>query len=200
MNQNNLAELYENHKEKFDEIKNQIEKDIIRNENYKGIFYEIFPFSYQRIGFNRGKIIKDINNIKTTKNLYIYGFDVNDKIIEVKEGITIEDEFYYQFLFYEDGKVKTLNYDNKKSLQNISYHIFENNRISKMFLKGKRGGREETYFYETNLLKKILIKQFDAKGNEVNPLEHIFEYSDDGTLNSIKKLFTNGNYEIIYKK
>lgn len=35
----------------FDELKREIDKNVVREENYKGEFYEISPYSYQRNRF-----------------------------------------------------------------------------------------------------------------------------------------------------
>ena len=35
----------------FDELKREIDKNVVREENYKGEFYEIAPYSYQRNRF-----------------------------------------------------------------------------------------------------------------------------------------------------
>ena len=37
----------------FDELKREIDKNVVKEENYKGEFYEIAPYSYQRNRFVR---------------------------------------------------------------------------------------------------------------------------------------------------
>lgn len=39
----------------FDELKREIDKNVVKEENYKGEFYEISPYSYQRNRFKQGK-------------------------------------------------------------------------------------------------------------------------------------------------
>ena len=39
----------------FDELKREIDKNVVREENYKGEFYEISPYSYQRNRFKQEK-------------------------------------------------------------------------------------------------------------------------------------------------
>ncbi|WP_254883414.1 PL29 family lyase N-terminal domain-containing protein, partial [Alistipes onderdonkii] len=54
--------------------------------------------------------------------------------------------------------------DNVKSIkQNAFYNYLygSNGKIEKMYSKGSRGSREETYFYENDRLQKIVIRQFD---------------------------------------
>ena len=47
MNERLKAE-FEAYKNDFELIRQQIEKEVVRNEYYKSEFYELTPFSYQR--------------------------------------------------------------------------------------------------------------------------------------------------------
>lgn len=201
MNQEEIQIEYDKSKELFDIIKKQIENNIIKRENYKGLFYEVFPFSYQRIGFKQGTPIENINRIKSTNGLFSYGFNNKNEIIEVREGISLKDQFYYQFLFYEKDYIKSLSYDNTKVLQNISFYFLDKNKnVTVMYSKGRRGSREENYQYDkSGTLDKIVIRQFDRNGNEGDTLQHSFEYNLDGSLKSITKSAVNKDFsEVIY--
>ena len=59
----------------FDELKREIDKNVVKEENYKGEFYEIAPYSYQRNRFKQGKIVENVTSLKTTNNLFTYYFD-----------------------------------------------------------------------------------------------------------------------------
>ena len=107
-----LKEEFNSSKSLFDELKKQIEKNVVKVENYKGEFYEIAPYSYQRGGFKQGKIVRNVSTLKTTNNLYTYSFNAENKIIEVREGCELKDQFDYIFLFYEKDFMKTIAYDN----------------------------------------------------------------------------------------
>ena len=54
----------------FDELKREIDKNVVKEENYKGEFYEIAPYSYQRNRFKQGKIVGNVTSLKTTNNLF----------------------------------------------------------------------------------------------------------------------------------
>ena len=202
MTQEELQREYDKYQNLFDTVKLEIESEIVKFENYKGEFYEVFPFSYQRGGFKQGKSVKNITLLKNTNNLFTYGFNEEGKIIEIREGISIKDKFYYRFLFYEKIYVKSLSYDYDKRLQNISFYLLDENKyIRKMYLKGRLGKREEDYYYgENGILEKIVIRQFDKKGNEGGTLIHSFEYQTSGELKSITKTaLNNATYsELIY--
>lgn len=58
----------------------EIDKNVVREENYKGEFYEISPYSYQRNRFKQGKIVGNVTSLKTTNNLFTYYFDVKIKL------------------------------------------------------------------------------------------------------------------------
>ena len=45
-------------KNDFETIRQQIEDDVVRTELYKGEFYELTPYSYQRNGCKQGKPVK----------------------------------------------------------------------------------------------------------------------------------------------
>ena len=196
MTQEELSIIFDTHKGMFDSFENNVENKISKREYYKGPFYEITPFSFQRVGFKQGKIIKDINKIKSTKGLYIYGFDKENNLIEVKEGISIPEQFYYQFLLYEKDYTKSVFFNNTKELLNVSFFIFDNNkRITKVYSKGTMGGGEEEYIYDdSNKLVKIIKKQFNKKCIQGGTLIHTFEYDDNKMLKSILKSPLDNNY------
>ena len=75
----------------FDELKREIDKNVVREENYKGEFYEISPYSYQRNRFKQGKIVGNVTSLKTTNNLFTYYFDVKNQIIEIREGLELKN-------------------------------------------------------------------------------------------------------------
>lgn len=198
MNERLKAE-FEAYKNDFELIRQQIEKEVVRNEYYKSEFYELTPFSYQRNGFKQGKPVKRPDTIKSGKNLCVYGFNDQAKIIEVKVGCSIENQFYHTFLFYTDNLVKSILYDNGKHLMNVCHYFFKDGKLNRLLLCGNYGSREENYIYDGNVLTHIEIKQYNEEGENAGGLVHIFQYQDDGALDSITKSFPNGYSEIIYK-
>ena len=194
-----LRTEFEALKNDFETIRQQIESDVVRTELYKGEFYELTPYSYQRNGFRQGKTVKRPDTVKSTKNLCIYGFNNQNQIVEVKVGCSIENQFYHTFLYYTDNLVKSILYDNGKHLMNVCHHFFESGKLKQLQLCGSHGSREENYIYKENALTHIEIKQYDIDGKSGSDLVHIFQYQDDGTLETITKSFPNGYSEIIYK-
>lgn len=181
----------------FDELKREIDKNVVREENYKGEFYEIAPYSYQRNRFKQGKIVGNVTSLKTTNNHY---FDVKNQIIEIREGLELKNQFYYTFFIYEKELMKTIAYDNSKRIVNVRYYLYgSNGKIKKMYSKGSRGSREETYFYENDRLQKIVIRQFDRYDIEQDTLQHSFDYKPNGELKSII-LSTELYSETIYQE
>ena len=118
----------------FDELKREIDKNVVREENYKGEFYEISPYSYQRNRFKQGKIVGNVTSLKTTNNLFTYYFDVKNQIIEIREGLELKNQFYYTFFIYEKELMKTIAYDNSKRIVNVRYYLYgSNGKIEKMY-------------------------------------------------------------------
>lgn len=184
----------------FSSCKKEIEEQIIRTEYSKGPYHEITPFSYQRFGFKQGRLVKDISRLKDIKKLYVYGFDSQNRIIEVKQGVfpDRQDKFYHTFIFHEGEIIKHVKYsyfDNSLIYIHF-YYLDENGRIVKSAHRGSEGGREETYIYKNSVLDRIHIKSFDRDKNELNSYEHIFEYDELGNLKSITHLV--GYEEVIY--
>lgn len=69
-----------------------------------------------------------------------------------------------------------------------------------MLLQGLYGSKEETYFYDNDVLTHIEIKQYDSEGKQGATLVHTFQYQENGDLESITKSFVGKDYsEIIYK-
>ncbi|WP_270252158.1 hypothetical protein [Phocaeicola dorei] len=195
-----LKEEFYSLKNMFDELKIEIDKNVVKEENYKGEFYEIAPYSYQRNRFKQGKIVKNITSLRTTNHLYTYYFNAKNQIIEIREGCELKDQFDYTFFIYEKGLMKTILYDNSKRIVNVCYYLYgSNGKIEKMYSKGTRGSREETYLYEDDFLQKIVIRQFDRNEIEQDTLQHSFDYKPNGELKSII-LSTELYSETIYQE
>ena len=111
-----------------------------------------------------------------------------------------KNQFYYTFFIYEKELMKTIAYDNSKRIVNVRYYLYgSNGKIEKMYSKGSRGSREETYFYENDRLQKIVIRQFDRNDIEQDTLQHSFDYKSNGELKSII-LSTELYSETIYQE
>lgn len=196
-----IQKEYETNAPLFNKILNDVEQHIVKWEYYRGPFYEITPFSYQRYGYQQGRLVKDIARLKTMRNIFGYGFDVNGNIIEVKEGLGIPEAYNYEFIFKGSKEISILNYNNRKVLRNISFYTLDvNKNIVRMISKGKQGGRIEEYSYcPYPRLDRIKIRQFDESWEDGATLYHSFQYDVDNTLKSISKTPVTGTYtEIIY--
>ena len=196
-----IQKEYEINAPLFNNIFNEVERNIVKWEYYRGPFYEITPFSYQRYGYKQGKQVKDIARLRSMRNIFIYGFDVNGNIVEIKEGLSIPEAYNYEFIFKDSKQITILNYNNRKVLRNLcSYILDENENIVRMLSKGKQGGRIEEYSYHPYpRLDRIKIRQFDENWEEGVTLYHSFQYDIDNTLKSIIKTPTSGTYtETIY--
>lgn len=142
-----------------------------------------------------------IARLKSMRNIFGYGFDVNGNIIEVKEGLSIPEAYNYEFIFKGGTEISILNYNNRKDLRNISFYTLDvNKNIVRMISKGKQGGRIEEYSYcPYPRLGRIKIRQFDESWEEGVTLYHSFQYDVDNKLKSITKTPVTGTYtEIIY--
>ncbi|MCH4829559.1 hypothetical protein [Flavobacterium columnare] len=132
----NLKEEFELFKNKFEALIAKAEFEKRRIIFSKGEFYEDAPFSYQRLGFNKGTLYKDENKVKFNKNLHIYYFDKDNKLILTKQATSIQDNFYFTFFTWENDNLMTsVRYDNLKSLVNLTRYIYENDKLKNLIFK-----------------------------------------------------------------
>lgn len=200
MKREEIKNTFNNAKEQFDFLKEEIQRQIVNTKYSKCEYFEIIPFSYQRNGFKKGKIIDTISSVKSTKDLYEYGFDKENRIILIKEGISIENQFYYQFLFYESDLIKSYLFDNVKSLRSVQFYFLNTNfEITSMISQSKYGAKEEFYVYENNKIKEIKVEPYEVRRQEPIPYKETFDYNEVGELMRITKNFESGYSEVIYE-
>ena len=116
----------------------------------------------------------------------IYVFDKEIKICIFRLNIINNN-------LIQDSKYQ---YGKQKGVIKIKKIMQHNNKIDKCISEVMY---EENYIYKENALTHIEVKQYDIEGNSGSDLIHIFQYQDDGALESITKSFPNGYSEIIYK-
>ena len=116
----------------------------------------------------------------------IYVFDKEIKICIFRLNIINNN-------LIQDSKYQ---YGKQKGVIKIKKIMQHNNKIDKCISEVMY---EENYIYKENALTHIEIKQYDINGKSSSDLVHIFQYQDDGDLESITKSFPNGYSEIIYK-
>lgn len=194
----NITEKFQKAKYTFIEMKANIDANIVEEIWTNGYFYETTPYSYQRNGFKTGKII-DFTKIKSTNRKNCYGFDKNNRIIQIKRGIEIPNQFYYNFIFYQEAYLESYQFDNGGSLQNCSLYFYnKENILSNAKMEGRNGKRDEQYYYKDNVLEKIEVIQYDKDGTNPEPYNEFFIYSNK-QLQKIIMQFPNGYEELVYK-
>ena len=178
----------------FNQVKEEIEKRIVRVEYYKGPFYEVAPYSYQLSSNKKGKRIKDISKIKTMCGVYIYGFDENNRLIEIKEGLSQPDCFYYEFLFYDsDQLTQSLCYTYVGYLANTRSYLYQDNKVIKLYSQGGQGRAYVDYFYgHTGRLERMEKHYFTLESDDKKLLQiYTFYYQIRGKLARITKSYPN---------
>lgn len=174
----------------FDDVFDDIRNRVFREECYTGYFYNPFPFYYQRFGFKKGKLVKNMKD----KGKYIYGLDRENKVVSIKEAADLEGEYSKSCIYYDDSYDVLVNYDYDDELVAVSiYFKGPDKKYIKMESKGQEGSIVEFYFYNQNNLEKIEIRQFDAQDNFVNKLYHELVY-EDNELKEIYKYPENKSY------
>jgi hypothetical protein len=196
----NLKEEFESFKNQYDYLIDKAELEKTKVVFSKGEFYEDTPFSYQRLGFNQGNIYKDESKVKFNKNLYVYYFDKNGKLILTKQATSIQDQFYYTFFIWENNDlISSIRYDNLKSLINLTKYLYADNKLNETSFQANRGSRIEFYIYENNKLVKINGESFSNTGEKQNEYSDCFTY-DGENLTTIVRHFSNGYKEQFFPK
>lgn len=187
-----IETLFQKYISSFEEISHRIEQSIINTEYYTNYFYEIFPFYYQRLGFKKGRKIKNIAN----KKPYSYGFDTDGNIVSIKRPTSLENQYYTSFIIYGFDYDVFIHYDYHQKLMSVScYFKNESKQYIKTLLKGINGCKMEIYHYnENNVLDTIEIQQYNEQGEYIDTLYHEFVY-DNHQLKTINICSVDGGYK-----
>lgn len=186
-----IETLFQKYLTSFEAVNHDIEQSTVKMEYYTNYFYEIFPFYYQRLGFKKGRKIKNIAN----KKPYIYVFNADNQIIAMKRPTSLENKYYTSFIIYESNYDICIHYDYNQELMSVSCYLKdESKQYIKTLLKGINGCKMEIYHYnENNVLDTIEIQQYNEQGEYIDTLYHEFIY-DDNQLKTINICSVDGCY------
>jgi hypothetical protein len=159
-----------------------------------GPYYNIDPFDFERMGFKRGVILK--KSPTSTKNKYYYIFDDKDNLLCVRQYLDIAGQFNEEFVFSEDGFLKSYLYSNNKSIINVKNRIIDNHLVIELFLKGKRGSKHESYHYENDQLVTIRVEQWNDNQQGIS-YNCVLKYKNSELI-EINNEFDNGYAEKKY--
>lgn len=160
-----------------------------------GHYFHIEPFDFERGGFKQGALLA--KKPVSTKQKYCYTFDKKDIILEIKQGLSISNQFNKEFFFYENDLLKSCLYGNNGMLINVKTRVFYKDKISEVFLLGKRGSKHEKYFYDDDMLTHVRVEQWNAEQQGV-PYSAILKYQNNELMEIINK-FDNGYEEVKYE-
>ena len=196
-----LKQEFEKSKSEFDNLLKQVESKKDKIVFSKGEYYEETPFSYQRLGFKKGKLYKDENKVKFNKNLQIYYFDKNENLLLTKQATSIQEQYYFTFFIWENNYlVKSLRFNNQKSILNIIEYHYNGEELKETNFYGTRGLRNETYYYLNGKLIKIKGQSSSKEVQSQQEYNDIFEYNDSNNLLKITREFDNGYSEQFYPR
>ncbi|WP_159020814.1 hypothetical protein [Algibacter sp. L3A6] len=82
MTRQEIAKIFDDEKDNFDSIKNSIETEVVSTKYSKYEYYEVLPFSYQRLGFKKGKLIENYQNLNNKEDTYSYGFILITRLLK----------------------------------------------------------------------------------------------------------------------
>jgi len=166
----------------------------------RGPYIEFPIFSYQRSRMQQGRLIKNINRIKSYKDIYRYTFDSTGKLILEERGNRL-GQFWNIFYLYDKNEYLYLSYayDDLGEPANVTSYKFMSEKLQSSKSHGFYGIRSEEYFYDGDILRKIVIsaREHDEENSE-NAAEY-FHYDAAGALSQIELEYKVGSSEIIYK-
>jgi len=189
------TELYEDAVSKFEEMKSSTDllvKDIVWTG---GRYFNVVPFEFERAGFKKGKILKSIP--KETKNKICYLYDEQGRIIAVKEGNNINENFTYIFYQHFDDHIYSFRFNISGSIINARTISVIDNLIIRMERCTNLGSSIENYNYQGTILESIEVSQ--KSGDVEQDFKVLFSYNSDGSLKQIKNVHPNGYEEVVYK-
>lgn len=191
----NSTELYKDAASKFEEMKSAADllaKEIVWTG---GRYFNVVPFEFERAGFRRGKILKSLP--KETKNKICYVFDERGKIIAIKEGNNIDENFTYIFYQHFDDHIYSFRFNNSGAIINARTISVIDKVIVHMERCANLGTSIENYNYQGTVLGSIGVSQ--RSGDVEQDFKVLFFYNSDGSLKQIKNVHPNGYEEVVYK-
>jgi len=189
------TELYNDPASRFEEMKSSTDllvKEIVWT---KGNYFNVEPYEFERAGFKKGKILK--STPEDTNHKLCYLFDEEEKIICIKEGNNIPDNFTYTFYRYFESFIHSFHFHNSGMIINAQVVSLVHNMVGKMERCARQGSRIEIYHYEGTVLTQIDVSQ--KSGDVEQDFEVLFFYNSDGSLKQIKNIHPNGYEEVVYK-
>jgi hypothetical protein len=160
-----------------------------------GHYFHVEPFDFERGGFKQGTLLT--KEPASTKQKYCYVFGKEDELLEIRQGLSIANQFNREFFFKENNILKSCLYGSNEAIINVKARVYNQNKVSEVFLLGKRGSKYERYFYSNDVLTHIRVEQWNANEKGV-PYDAILKYEDNKLIEIVNK-FDNGYEEVRYK-
>jgi len=165
----------------------------------KGPFFDFPAFSYQRKRMQQGRLIKDIKKVKNHNNVYRYSFNDSGNLIREGWGNRLGQFSSIFYLYDKKYLFMSYAYDELESPANVTSYNLQSGRIASLASYGLYGAREEKYFYDGGLLRKIDIYMNEHEDEEAGNVSEYFYYDDAGELESIELVYDSVESETIYE-
>jgi len=167
----------------------------------RGPYVEFPVFSYQRNRMQQGKLIKNANRIKSYNNVYCYTFDSLERLIREERGIQSDPFFNVFYLYDKDGNLYlSYAYNDIGRPANVTSYKFISGKLQSSELYGRYGVRKEKFFYDGDVLRKIVISGHNHGEEDPGDVSEYFHYDDAGALYQIELEYKIGDSEIIYQR
>jgi hypothetical protein len=182
----------------YKQIKDTVEKSIVRWEWSKDLAYGILPFEIERKGKIPANTTSSQPDVK--KNAYQYGFNQNNELVTIRDFQGIPDQCFETFIIVDKAKIVSyyFSYDKPKKLLAETFQTIENNQITSSITTNPYGvEKKEVYFYKNNLLTKLNFEQ-SGKTSNLN-FAHSFDFKfEDSEVSEIVWNERDGSRSIVY--
>lgn len=175
----------------YDEVLKTFTKKI----SSKGPIFNVRPYEYQRAGFEKGKELERLP--KSTKGVYNYYLDSYGKVLLIENYGQKESIINREYFLYEDDAIRSIYFNNKISLRNVTYSKVSDGLVIDDINYGKFGESTSLYEYKEKVLVKINVSQKEHLQQEYSNYIVDFKYND-GDLVKITHHFPNGYTEQRY--
>jgi hypothetical protein len=186
-----------NNTEEYDKLNTEF-NSLVKNKIISKCFlYNIHNYEEETYGFKKGKEIKKMS--KNTKNIFVYYFNENGKIIVIDKYGNSANILDKEFCFYDNNTIRTIYYSSPKHLRNVTLSTEIEGKTDKIYNYGKYGQTVKQYIYKNNMVERIEVQTKEHDTKEYKTHELVFEFNDDELI-KINQIHKNGYIKEVYNK
>ena len=172
-----LRELYKTAAANYAALRAQSDSGITRWEFASGRRHHPVPFYFEKNGFARGKLLKDVSTAT-----FSYGFDSQGLVVVERAFAGSQKTFDEEIFLYTPEAVESIRFDPNKQVISVSRQTFENGRLSAY--------EEYTEVFRTTYTERFSWHDGRLVRSEYSPLReapllYTYQYDEAGQIAQI---------------